>query len=815
MPEKTPDTVQQQNFGTPTIPFQLSNLSIKEKSDPKWGKAIAEDLMAKINGGMSSYFWVRNQRFKTNRNYAAGKVNMSRFQDLLEFNGKVNYINLNWNCIQIVNTIISGEVGRWMSQNEKVTVTATDSLSQKQKEDEYAQIEFIIDNKQKLQQLQDASGVQMIPQNDSIPADKEELLLWKSQFQRLPEEIEYEMGINDVLSSNGWFDALKEKMLWDSACTGLVGTYTWMDAEGVIHVEWLKPENCFYSYTNYDDFRDTTWRGYMRTRTISELRKMYGKEFHPENPNALTEEQLFKIAQTCKEYQLYDNITWITEWNVTFLRPYDEWNAYVLEFEWKTVDTESYTIVTTKENKSTIIKKGKPNKKKDNETIIDDSRINIYRGAYLRDNQIMLEWGLKKNMIRPQDPKELGNAEFSYSFYMVQNYDMTCLGIPEKIQEPVDQMIVARLKMQQLVAKMRPVGAAVNWDALQNIDYGLGEGNKAIDVKKLYDQTGDLYWRNKDAEGNPIPVPIQELQNSGFLNQLQGLIMLYDKHYQILKDELGEDPNLLSQAVQPRVAAQNVQASQQLQEFATGQYYRAYVRCMEDTAKKVSCLMKDSVEAGAEVYRHIVKADNVQNRIFNTKIKLLPTEVEVQQFDAMLQNAIMSTPELAIFLNQFQAIQMAKEDVKLAWTYYNQCMKKMLLWQQQTAQQNQQQTIQGQIQSAQAAEQAKQQTMQMEMQLKNNNYQAESKGRKEEIMLQGFFGIYQKGITVPPELKAVEQEMIKNVAIPVFAENIKNQMDLQDGLNQMQQDQQEDEQQNQQPDISQPQNTQQPQPVAA
>ena len=68
----------------------------------------------------------------------------------------------------------------------------------------------------------------------------------------------------------------------------------------------------------------------------------------------------------------------------------------------------------------------------------------------------MLEWGLKKNMIRPQDPKEIGNAEFSYSFYMPQNYDMTTLAIPEKIQEPVDQMIAVCLRMQQLIAKMRP-----------------------------------------------------------------------------------------------------------------------------------------------------------------------------------------------------------------------------------------------------------------------------------------------------------------------------------------------------------------------
>src|SRR5689334_203050 len=169
---------------------------------------------------------------------------------------------------------------------------------------------------------------------------------------------------------------------------------------------------------------------------------------------------------------------------------------------------------------------------------MDDSRINIYRGVYCRTTQSILEWGLKKNMIRPQDPKEIGNAEFSYSFYMVQNYDMTCLGIPEKIQEPADQMIIARLKIQQLVASMVPAGAAINWDALQNIDYGLGEGNKIIDVVKMQQQTGKLYYRGRDAEGNPIPIPIIEMQNTGFVGQMTALMELYKFHYQVMKDEL-------------------------------------------------------------------------------------------------------------------------------------------------------------------------------------------------------------------------------------------------------------------------------------
>ena len=43
--------------------------------------------------------------------------------------------------------------------------------------------------------------------------------------------------------------------------------------------------------------------------------------------------------------------------------------------------------------------------------------------------------------------------------------------------------------MSGLLSRMRPTGAAINEDALQEVDFGLGEeGNKAVDKKKLYDQ---------------------------------------------------------------------------------------------------------------------------------------------------------------------------------------------------------------------------------------------------------------------------------------------------------------------------------------
>lgn len=787
------------SFGLPLVNFQLGKLSIRQKSDYSYGKQLAEYIQSLVNGGTSSYFWVRNSRWKTNRNYANGRINMSRFQDLLEFNGKVNYININWLPIHVVNRIISGLVGRWMQRSEKIQVTATDSLSTKEKQDQYEQLEFVINNRRMLEKLEAESGVQLIPKEDNLPADKDELRLWQAQFQRLPEEILYELGINDVLAANGWFDVLKEKMLHDSAETGFVGTYTWMDGEGVIHVEWLKPENCFYSYSTYPDFRDTTWRGYMRSLKISEVRRRYGREFHPNNPNSLTEEQLFQMAQTAKEYQLYDNITWATEWNVSYLRPYDEWNVDVLEFELKTVDSEPYTVITTKKNKSTLIKKGAKGNRADNEEIIEDSKINIYRGVYARTTQTVLEWGLKSNMIRPQDPKEMGNAEFSYSFFMVQNYDMTCLGVPEKIQEPADQMIIARLKIQQLVASMVPAGAAINWDAIQNIDYGLGEGNKAIDVIKMFQQTGKLYYRGRDSEGNPLPVPYTEMPNAGFYNQLRGLIELYQFHYQVMKDELGEDPNLISQALQPRVTAGNVEASQQQAEYATDYYYYAYKNCMADTAKKVSCLLKDSVVYGSAAYRNIVKENDVEGRMFATKIQLLPDQFQIQKFEAILNQAIATNQDLILFIDPFQLMRVAKEDVKLGEALFRNGQKRMLIHQQAVVEQNQQATIQGQIESAVKSEEEKRKTeaMKIDGDIKKTQTAGLSQNQSTVLsMITAWLTPRADGTigSVPPQYQPLVDSVVENIMVGAVAASEEQRQQIIQKIQEASQQQQAEEQ---------------------
>jgi len=448
------------------------------------------------------------------------------------------------------------------------------------------------------------------------------------------------------------------------------------------------------------------------------------------------------------------------DWNIAYLRPYDEWNIDLMNFEIRTLDSDGYTVTKTKKNGSTIIRRGKPEKLDENQEYVEEKKWNIYEGVYCPVTKTMLKWGIKKNMIRPQDPKEIGNAEFSYSFYMYQNYDQRNVAVPEKIEEPIEQMILARLKIQQIVAKMVPAGASIDVDAMQELDLGLGDTVKPLDVQKIWEQTGKLYYRGRDAEGNRIPVPITELANSGFAPQLNALIQLYNFHYQILTQELGDDPSLAQQAAQPRVTSENIAASRQLANNATEYMYDAYIYVMEETCKKIACLLNKSVTYGAKKYADILKREEVKDRNFVAKVQMLPTDMEIAKLEAMMNNAIASNPQLIIYIDPFKIMRIAKENIQLAELYFREGQKRYIKTEQENAQRNSEQNAQIQQASMQAKAQGDAALLDKQTQAKQR-----------EIIIQGMFDLAKANIPMPIELKPLVAEMLQNVEMPLVMDN--------------------------------------------
>jgi hypothetical protein len=159
--------------------------------------------------------------------------------------------------------------------------------------------------------------------------------------------------------------------------------------------------------------------------------------------------------------------------------------------------------------------------------------------------------------------------------------------------------------------------------------------------------------------------------------------------------------------------------------------------------------------------------------------------------DQKMNQAIASNPQFAMFIDTFKIIRIAKEDVKLAEEYYRISMKKMLETQQAQAMQNQQMTIQGQMQSAQMAEEEKRKSLEMELAIKKQISDLQTNNDLKKAMVTGLFGIYEKGLPVPAELKALESEIIQNIGLPLFAENIVNADQMQQQMAMAQEAQQQ------------------------
>ncbi len=782
--------------GNPLKEFALTD-DIKSKSDKAFGLRIAQNIERNI-----SSLTVRNDRFRANRELANGRVDVyKRFGDRFDFDGKPNYIALAWKSIKIVNTICSRLVGRWMARNMKIHVTAIDTFSKKEKEENYKKAEFILDNKELLGQLQVKSGVPQVAADDYIAEDKDDLDLWAAEYNQLPQEIKYSQACNNILQINGFFDVNEEKCLHDSAQVGFIGTHVEMGNDGVITIRPVEPENATYSYSRYADLRDTTWRGEVLSWKISEVRAKYGIQ----NGGTMTEQEIFDtVVSKAKDYQVSDKITWRDSWAVSWFRPYDDWTVDVHQFYYKTYDTDVYKMKVSKSGTLIVEKDPKDNQ---GERVSKD-KWNLYKGVHIRGSDVMLEWGIQNNMIKSQDPKELGDVEFPFSFYMYQNQDMRNLAVPEKIEDPVDQMVLARLKMQQLIASSKPPGSAINWDAMQEIDYGLGDTNKTIDPVKLYNQTGTFYYRGRDAESNPIPVPIQDIPNAGFVPQMQALIEMYRYNYQVLKDELGEDPNLINAASTPRVTSENINTAQQEAEFATDYMFAAYTRCIEDTSRKIACLLHDSVDAKAKAYSEILKEEDVKDRVFYTNVKMLPNDIELSKLEQMMNNAILSNPTLVLYLDQYKILRIAKENIVLAETFFRRAQRRAIEGERQQAQEASKYNGDIQVQSLQAKAQADAQMKQMEGQIDIAKATATGEAQNKSAIINMVSAILSKGLPIDATVLPLIQTTIQNLMIPMAVQNEQEKQQIIQATQKAFQNQQ----QGGQPQEQQPMTEQQPQP---
>jgi hypothetical protein len=721
--------------------FHLGNTKLKR--DVKEGLKISKFLQKAYNAG---YFSTRNKKFEKNRKFARGKQPMAEFLDLLNVDGKEAFVNLDMKAPAIAPKFMQVIIGGFMKRDEKVKAAAIDPVSVERKKYDRDEAEFRMNFGDEVRQIEQQTGTKLMSEGQFTPGDYDELELYFGLEYQLPEEILFEKGCDFVFYENGW-PVIKRKLLEDIAETGLGATKVSVNTNGKITTRRVVPENSFYGFSQYDDFRDVSFIGEIVSMKLIDIRNMYP---------SLDEEKIFQLSKQAKQYN--QTIKWDDRFRYSIDRPYDDWTIDVLDYEIKTIDTMMYQAKTNKfGNLTSVERKTKmPEVLGDNKEMISKDMFVIYRGVYVLNTDEMLEWGVAKNMIKPSTTKEMADAFFSYSVYMHENLDLENMAIPERMETSIRQMTLAHLKIQQLIAKLRPSGLIIDIDSLSDINIGQAKALSPLELQAVYDQTGNIYYKRRTEDGDQMNgLPIQEAPNSGSVSQIQQLIMVYNHYLDRLRDEIGVNEYREGSGVNPKLGLGVQQAQIQASNNATDFIYDAYLSLYQQTAFKISLLLYDSVIYGGKQYSEYLNPEKVSGKTFDVKIEVMPDEKERQFLEGMIQTAL--SAGMIEFEDAFKVRGI--KNTKLAEMYLTKAKSNKQKQEMEKARQNSEMNAQSQQQSIQAKAQADAQLQELEGQSKIAVVSAEMSMKQElssqEFVQNALMKSFETGKPLTPEIQAI------------------------------------------------------------
>lgn len=744
---------------------ELLNLSLdapSKKRKREYGLKVAQGIFNSADRNTDGYYGRRYRQWRANRDFSYGVNSMKEFMDLLRIEGNQSYINLDWTPIKIAPKFVEILLGQFMNRQENPIVKAVDDMSTNIKELEKQEARFRMQNKEKIKQLEAEIG-EVIESNKFTPEDEDDLALYFDLEYRLPEEILFEQRIKKVLDDNDYI-ILKRQVIRDIIDTNFACTKLYYDANDNIRIKRCKPENMIYNVFETDNGKDISYIGEVYPMKISAIRRKYN----------LDEETLFTLAQKAsRELKRTENLYWKDSYKYTEIRPYDDYAVLVFDFEVKTVDVE-YSVKTENRfgNMLVVPKQGKPVAPAGQEIsgeVIETKRMNVYQGVWVCDTPIMLKWDISHNQIRPYQNGV--DVFFSYSVICPNATGSLIPSMIEKAMGPIRQMIVIRLKMQQLIATMRPDGYMIDISGLRDVDLGLGNSVEPLKLMKIWDQTGRVYWDSTGDDGERKAPPIQPLPSNQNVTMLNTLIGQYNFELDRLREEMGISEYRDGSSIPAKTGLGVMQSQIQASNNATEYIYQGAMQLMEETSKKVSMMIWDSVVLKAKKFKEFEGYEmSLLDMSFDVRVNLVNDQQSRMELTQLLNTALQAG--LVTYEQAFKVKHI--EDVKLAELYLSRVVKRAKKEAAEAAQQNMQMNAQVQMQSAQSKAQMDAQLEQVSAQAKVAVNKSKSEGDKEVELIKFASGLYAaamaSGKPIPEDIKSYADTILRNAIQPQIME---------------------------------------------
>ena len=699
------------------FPDQFVSDSVKDTMEfgLQVGQAIQYEWFRRDSG--SCRFYSQWGDFNKLRLYARGEQSVSKYKNELAIDGDLSYLNLDWTPVPIIPKFVDIVVNGMNDRLFKVKAVAQDALSAEKRNEYQEMVEGDMLAKPLLQQIESDFGIDAFQtKEEDLPENDAELELFMQMNYKPAIEIATEEAIDTLFQESHYSDTRK-RVDMDITTLGIgMAKHLFMPGEGV-KVEYVDPANVVYSYTEDPYFKDTFYWGEIKTVPITELIKI--------DPS-LTNEDLKEISKYSQSWYDYYNSQQFYE-NSMFHRD----TATLLYFNYKTTHTFVYKKKSMSDGTFKTVEKDdqfNPPQEMMDEGGFEKVTKTIdvwYDGVMVMGTNIMLQWKLGENMVRPKSSSQY--AMPNYVACAPKMYKGQLESLVKRMIPFADLIQISHLKIQQVVSRVVPDGVFIDADGLNEVDLGTGNAYNPEDALRLYFQTGSVIGRSytQDGEYNNAKVPITQLTANSGASKMQMLIGNYNHYLDMIRSVTGlneardgssPDPNSLV-GVQ-KLAALNSNVATRHILNASLYITKTLAECLSIRTADVLeyADFKDEFAMQIGKYNLSILEDikNLYLHDFGIFIELMPDEEQKAMLEQNIQMALSKeniSLEDAIDIREISNIKMANQLLKVK-------RKAKQDREQQQQMQQQQMQAQMQMQAQQAQAQLSMQTQQAETQSK-------------------------------------------------------------------------------------------------
>ena len=648
-----------------SFPDQVVPDEVKQSIDygRQVGRAIEGDWFSGTRTGVAGRYNTNYNNFRNLRLYSRGEQPVQKYKDELAINGDLSYLNLDWKPVPIIPKFVDIVVNGMDNKIYDIKAYAQDPASLKKRTTYAEKLLRDIEGKELIEKIKSVTGMNMYSTSNTedLPQNKEELNIHMQLDYKQSIEIAEEEAINNTLDFNR-YELTRRRVAQDLVVLGIGAVKTSFNLSQGVVVDYVDPANLVYSYTEDPNFEDIWYVGEVKYINLSELKKEFP---------GLTDAELEKI-------QKYPSNN---SYNYQFNGRNDGNSIGVLYFEYKTYTNQVFKIKQTATGLEKSIEKSDTFNPppSDNFERVSRSIEVLYHGAKILGHDMMLQWELAKNMVRPDS--NLVKVNMNYSICAPKMYKGRIESLVSRMTGFADMIQLTHLKLQQVLSRMVPDGVFLDVDGLAEVDLGNGTNYNPAEALNMYFQTGSILGRSltQDGDVNRGKVPIQELQTSASQAKIQALTSTYQYYLQMIRDVTGLNeardgsvPNSDSLVGLQKLAAANSNTA--TKHIVQSSLYLTAKTC-ENIALRISDaleypLTKEALKASISSYNVGTLEDmyNLNLFEFGIYLELIPDEEEKAMLEQNIQIALKTqqiTLDDAIDIREIRNLKLANEVLKV------------------------------------------------------------------------------------------------------------------------------------------------------